>query len=135
MDLPADRSTRASPRLQPTSGRGGPVARAGGGRPGRHRPCRTVCRPPASVGWWPRWCWSGCRWLVFAGELRGPAVAVTVVDDAVVRWLAGLDAPGLSATMRALAHLGSWWALITLLLWGCCWRCWSCDGCGICSSW
>jgi hypothetical protein len=28
--------------------------------------------------------------LVFSGELRGPAVAVTAVDDAVVRRLAGL---------------------------------------------
>src|SRR6266545_5944054 len=47
---------------------------------------------------------SGVRWLiaavalvalplvVFARGLRGPAVAVTVADDAVVRWLAGLHA-------------------------------------------
>jgi len=28
--------------------------------------------------------------LVFAGELGGTAVAVTVVDDAIVGWLAGL---------------------------------------------
>ena len=33
--------------------------------------------------------------VVFAGGLRGPAVAVTVLDDAVVRWLAGLDSPWL----------------------------------------
>ena len=33
--------------------------------------------------------------LVFAGELRDTAVAVTVVDDAIVGWLAGLRAPGL----------------------------------------
>jgi tRNA A-37 threonylcarbamoyl transferase component Bud32/membrane-associated phospholipid phosphatase len=49
--------------------------------------------------------------VVFAGGLRGPAVAVTVVDDAVVGWLAGLDAPGLAGTWRALAFLGSWWVL------------------------
>ena len=55
--------------------------------------------------------------LVFAGELRGAAVAVTVVDDAVVRWLAGLRAPGLLATMKVVAALGSWMA-ITVLLWG-----------------
>ena len=48
---------------------------------------------------------------VFAGGLRGPAVAVTVADDAVVRWLAGLDAPGLAGTWRALAFLSSWWVL------------------------
>ena len=49
--------------------------------------------------------------VVFAGGLRGLAVAVTVLDDAVVRWLAGLDAPGLAGTWRALAFLGSWWVL------------------------
>src|SRR5438128_1462399 len=52
---------------------------------------------------------------VFAGGLRGPAVAVTVVDDAVVRWLAGLRAPGLLPGMRALAALGSWVAISALL--------------------
>src|SRR4029077_19423467 len=46
--------------------------------------------------------------VVFAGGWRGPAVAVTVADDAVVRWLAGLRAPGLVAGMRVLAALGSW---------------------------
>jgi tRNA A-37 threonylcarbamoyl transferase component Bud32 len=55
--------------------------------------------------------------LVFAGELRGGAVAVTVVDDAVVRWLAGLHAPGLLSAMKVAAALGSWTA-ITGLLWG-----------------
>jgi tRNA A-37 threonylcarbamoyl transferase component Bud32 len=49
--------------------------------------------------------------VVFARGLRGPAVAVTVVDDAVVRWLAGLDAPGLVGLWRALASIGSWWVL------------------------
>src|SRR5690349_23561832 len=53
--------------------------------------------------------------VVFAGGLRGPAVAVTVADDAVVRWLAGLRAPGLLLAMRALAALGSWVAISTLL--------------------
>ena len=32
--------------------------------------------------------------VVFAGGLRGPAVAVTVADDAVVGWLAALQALG-----------------------------------------
>jgi membrane-associated phospholipid phosphatase len=53
---------------------------------------------------------------VFDGGLRGPAVGVTVLDDAVVRWLAGLDAPGLAETWRALAFLGSWWVLNLLAL-------------------
>jgi tRNA A-37 threonylcarbamoyl transferase component Bud32/membrane-associated phospholipid phosphatase len=55
--------------------------------------------------------------VVFAGGLRGLAVGVTVLDDAVVRWLAGLDAPGLVGTWRALASLGSWWVL-NVLGWG-----------------
>ncbi|HEU4348500.1 MAG TPA: RIO1 family regulatory kinase/ATPase [Actinoplanes sp.] len=55
--------------------------------------------------------------VVFAGGLRGPAMAVTVIDDAVVRWLAGWDPPGLLPVMRAAAGLGSW-AAINVLLWG-----------------
>jgi membrane-associated phospholipid phosphatase len=55
--------------------------------------------------------------LVFAGGLDGLAVDITVVDDAVVSWLAGLRAPGLLAAMQALAALGSY-AAITVLLWG-----------------
>jgi membrane-associated phospholipid phosphatase len=49
--------------------------------------------------------------MVFGGGLQGPAVAVTVLDDAAVRWLAGLDAPGLQGTWQTLAFLGSWWVL------------------------
>ena len=49
--------------------------------------------------------------VVFDSGLQGPAVAVTVLDDAAVRWLAGLDAPGLTATWQALAFLGSLWVL------------------------
>jgi tRNA A-37 threonylcarbamoyl transferase component Bud32 len=72
---------------------------------------------------------SGIGWLVaavlvvglslafFSRGLRGPAVAVTVADDAVVGWLRGLDAPGLVGFERALAALGSWW-VINLLLYG-----------------
>ncbi len=55
--------------------------------------------------------------VVFAGELRSPAVAVTVIDDAVVRWLTAVDRPGLSATTEVLAAMASW-AVISVLLWG-----------------
>jgi len=55
--------------------------------------------------------------LVFAGGLQGLAVDVTVVDAAVVGWVAGLRAPGLLAVMQVLAALGSYLA-ITVLLWG-----------------
>src|SRR5215216_6156758 len=72
---------------------------------------------------------SGVRWLiaalvlvaltivVFAGGLRGVAVDVTVADDAAVRWLGGLHAPGLVGIWRGLAALSSWWALLGLV-WG-----------------
>ena len=49
--------------------------------------------------------------VVFLGGLRGPAIAVTVVDDAVVGWLAGRQLPGYVGMMRGLAALSSWWTL------------------------
>src|SRR6266508_940505 len=54
---------------------------------------------------------------VFARGMRGLAVDVTVADDAVVRWLRGLHAPGLVGLLRGLAAIGSWWVL-NGLLWG-----------------
>jgi membrane-associated phospholipid phosphatase/tRNA A-37 threonylcarbamoyl transferase component Bud32 len=66
---------------------------------------------------------SGVGWLVatmvlvvlstmaFAGGLRGPAVSITVADDAVVRWLSGLRGPGTTAALQALGALSSWWML------------------------
>jgi tRNA A-37 threonylcarbamoyl transferase component Bud32 len=53
----------------------------------------------------------GLTLAIFARGLRGPAVAVTVADDAVVGWLAGLVGPGLAAPLRGLARIGSWWVL------------------------
>jgi membrane-associated phospholipid phosphatase len=53
--------------------------------------------------------------MVFGRGMRGPAVVVTVADDAVVRWLAGLQAPGLLVVTRALAGLSSWWVVTGLL--------------------
>ena len=56
----------------------------------------------------------GLALAVFAPGLRGPAVAVTVADDAVVRWLGELHAPGLGVLWQGLAYGGSWWTLTTL---------------------
>jgi hypothetical protein len=53
----------------------------------------------------------GLSILIFARGLRGVAVEVTVVDDAVVGWLVGLDAPGLVGIWRGLAAISSWWVL------------------------
>jgi hypothetical protein len=56
----------------------------------------------------------GLALAVFAPGLRGPAVAVTVADDAVVRRLGELHAPGLGVLWQGLAYGGSWWTLTTL---------------------
>jgi membrane-associated phospholipid phosphatase len=104
---------------------------AGPARPGTHRvrPSARRRRPSGEAPPLPHHLQtSGVGWLValvvlvalsiavFNGGLRGPAVAVTVLDDAVVRWLAGLDALGLAGTWQALAFLGSWWVLNLLAL-------------------
>jgi membrane-associated phospholipid phosphatase len=111
MDVPADRS-------RPTSA--APVPPEAVRSPRRRRP--TGAAPPLPY----RLQTSGIRWLVaavilvgltlaiFARGLRGPAVAVTVVDDAVVGWLASLVGPGLVAPLRGLARIASWWVLYTL---------------------
>jgi tRNA A-37 threonylcarbamoyl transferase component Bud32/membrane-associated phospholipid phosphatase len=104
---------------------------AGPARPGTHRvrPSRRHRRPSGEAPPLPHHLHtSGVGWLValvvlvvlsivvFDGGLRGPAVTVTVLDDAVARRLAGLDAPGLQGTWQALAFLGSWWILNLLAL-------------------
>ncbi|HZA81320.1 MAG TPA: phosphatase PAP2 family protein [Actinomycetes bacterium] len=113
MDLPAGQSTPTSaPPLHPT-------LREAVRSPRRRRP--TGAAPPLPY----RLQTSGIGWLVaavvlvgltlavFARGLRGPAVAVTVVDDAVVGWLAGLVGPGVAPFLRGVARIGSWWVLYT----------------------
>jgi len=103
MDLPADRSRpTGAPRPQP--------APAGTLRlPRRRRP--TGEAPPLPYHLQT----SGVRWLivggvrvaltiaVFARGMRGLSVDVTVADDAVVRWFARLQAPGLVGAWPGLA--------------------------------
>jgi tRNA A-37 threonylcarbamoyl transferase component Bud32/membrane-associated phospholipid phosphatase len=115
MDLPADRSRPTSaPPLHPT-------LREAVRSPRRRRP--TGAAPPLPY----RLQTSGIGWLVaalvligltlaiFARGLRGPAVTATVIDDAVVGWLAGLVGPGLVGPLRGLARISSWWVLNGLL--------------------
>src|SRR5512133_3537119 len=110
MDLPADRSgSTSAPPIHPS-------LREAVRSPRRRRP--TGAAPPLPY----RLQTSGIGWLVAAvvlavcgRGLRGPAVAVTVVDDAVVRWLAGLVGPGLVGTLRGLGRIASWWVLFALL--------------------
>jgi tRNA A-37 threonylcarbamoyl transferase component Bud32 len=111
MDVPADQSARVAQRIPP-----GTVRRA------RRR--RPTGEPPPLPHHLQT---SGVRWLiaaavlvaltvaVFARGLRGLAVDVTVAVDAVVRWLTGLEAPGLVGLFRALAAISSWWVLNGLL--------------------
>jgi tRNA A-37 threonylcarbamoyl transferase component Bud32/membrane-associated phospholipid phosphatase len=113
MDLPADQSTPTSaPPLHPT-------LRAAVRSPRRRRP--TGAAPPLPY----RLQTSGVGWLVaavvlvgltlaiFGRGLRGPAITATVIDDAVVGWLAGLVGPGVAPFLRGVARIGSWWVLYT----------------------
>jgi tRNA A-37 threonylcarbamoyl transferase component Bud32/membrane-associated phospholipid phosphatase len=115
MDLPADGSTPTS--ALPVH----PSLREAVRSPRRRRP--TGAAPPlpyrlrsSGVGWLvAAVALVGLTLVVFARGLRGPAVAVTVVDDAVVGWLAGLVGPGLVGPLRGVARIGSWWVLFTLM--------------------
>ena len=55
----------------------------------------------------------GTTVVVFGNGLRGPAMAVTVVDDAVVGWLAQLR-PEFTPILRVVAAMTSWWTILTL---------------------
>jgi tRNA A-37 threonylcarbamoyl transferase component Bud32 len=112
MDLPADGSPTGQ-RLQPTPA--GEVRRARRRRPTGAAPPLPYRLQTSAVGWLvAAVVLVGLTLAVFGRGMRGSAIAVTVVDDAVVRWLGGLHAPGLQALWQGLAHLGSWWALIML---------------------
>jgi tRNA A-37 threonylcarbamoyl transferase component Bud32/membrane-associated phospholipid phosphatase len=114
MDVPPDQSTPtgASPAH--------PTLRAAVWSPRQRRP--TGAPPPlphhlqtSGVGWLvAAVLLVGLALAVFAPGLRGAAVAVTVADDTVVRWLGGLHAPGLEMVLQGLAHGGSWWTLTAL---------------------
>jgi hypothetical protein len=95
MDLPAHRSRPTSaPPIHPSLHK---AVRS----PRRRRP--TGAAPPlpyklqtSGIGWLvAALVLVGLTLAIFARGLRGPAVAVTVVDDAVVGWLAGLTGLGL----------------------------------------
>jgi hypothetical protein len=113
MDVPADQSTSAvTQRISPGTARQARRRRPTGEAPPLPHHLQT----------------SGVGWLiaalalvaltipVFARGLWGLAVDVTVADDAVVRWLGGLQAPGLVGLWRALAALSSWWVINGLAL-------------------
>jgi membrane-associated phospholipid phosphatase/tRNA A-37 threonylcarbamoyl transferase component Bud32 len=113
MDVPADQSARVVQRIPP-----GTVRRARRRRPTGEPPPLPHHVQTSGVGWlMAALVLVVLTIVVFAGGLRGLAIDVTVADDAVVRWLVGLHAPGLAGIWRGLAALSSWWALYGLL-WG-----------------
>ena len=115
MDVPVDGSTpAAAQRLQPAPA--GAVRRARRRRPTGAPPPLPHHLQTTGVGWLVAAAvLVALTILVFARGLQGPADTATVVDDTVVRWLAGLHAPGLVGVWRALAALSSWWVLNGLL--------------------
>jgi tRNA A-37 threonylcarbamoyl transferase component Bud32 len=110
--VPADQSTQTSgPPMQP-----GTLRPVGHRRPSGEPPPLPHHLQTSGVGWLlAAVVLIALAIVAFGRGMRGPAVAVTVADDAVVRWLAGLDAPGLWVAWRALAGLSSWWVLNALV--------------------
>jgi tRNA A-37 threonylcarbamoyl transferase component Bud32 len=110
--VPADQSTQTSgPRMQP-----GMLRSVGRRRPSGEPPPLPRHLQISGVGWLLAAVGLiALAIVVFGRGMRGPAVAVTVADNAVVRWLAGLQAPGLGVAWRALAGLSSWWVLNALV--------------------
>jgi tRNA A-37 threonylcarbamoyl transferase component Bud32/membrane-associated phospholipid phosphatase len=117
VDVPADQSTRiGAPRLPPSPT--GPLRSPRRRRPSGEAPPLPHHLQTSGVGWLVALgVLVALSMVVFAGGLRGLAVGVTVLDDAMARWLAGLHAPGLVGTWQALAFLGSWW-ILNVLGWG-----------------
>ena len=115
MDLPADGSTPATV-LRPQPVPPGTARRARRRRPTGEPPPLPHHLQTSGVGWLVAMVVLVALTIaVFAGGMRGIAVQVTVVDDAVVGWLAGVGLPGFQGLMRALAALSSWWVLNGLL--------------------
>jgi hypothetical protein len=113
MDVPADRSRPTSALPVHPSLRETPRS------PRRRRP--TGAAPPlpyqlqtSGVGWLvAAVVLVGLTLVIFGRGLRGPAVTATVIDDAVVGWLAGLVGPGVAPLLRGVARIGSWLVVYT----------------------
>jgi tRNA A-37 threonylcarbamoyl transferase component Bud32 len=113
MDVPANRS-------RPTSALPlDPSLREAARSPRRRRP--TGAAPPlpyrlqtSGVGWLvAALVLVGLTLVIFGRGLRGPAVTATVIDDAIVGWLAGLVGPGAAPLLRGVARISSWSVLYT----------------------
>ena len=49
--------------------------------------------------------------LIFGDGVSGAAIPVIVADDAVVRWVSGVDLPGIHGLARGVSYATSWWVL------------------------
>ena len=116
----------ATPRRVPAGSTGPAVPGApDAGRPGRRR--RPTGKPPPlprgihPTGLW--WVAAAVVLVTLAKVVFGPArrslgVAVTVWDDAVVGWLAGLHLPGLTGAMEAIVASTGSAAVVGVVRWG-----------------
>ena len=130
MDVPADRSRSTSPPLHPS-------LREAVRSPRRRRPTGAAPLPyrlqTSGIGWLvAAVVLVGLTLAIFARGMRGPAVTATVIDDAIVGWLAGLVGRGW------WRPCGAWPASVpggccTRPSTGWCWPCWSCGAGGTCS--
>jgi tRNA A-37 threonylcarbamoyl transferase component Bud32/membrane-associated phospholipid phosphatase len=103
------------------------AATAAGARPVRVRRGAPSRRPSGAPPPLPRHLrTTGVGWLVaalvavvvtvvvFGDGVRGAAIPVTVVDDAVVRWVSDLDLPGIDGLARGVSYAASWWVVQTV---------------------
>ena len=54
--------------------------------------------------------------LIFRNGVSGAAISIIVVDDTVVRWISGVDVPGVPGIARVVSYAASWW-FIEITIW------------------
>ena len=54
--------------------------------------------------------------LVYRHGVRGVAIPAIVVDDTIVRWVSGVDLPGIHGLARGVSYAASWWAIQAVIL-------------------
>ena len=59
--------------------------------------------------------------LIYRNGVSGAAITVIVVDDTVVRWMSGIDLPGIHGIARGVSYAASWW-VIEITVWLLPWR-------------
>ena len=49
--------------------------------------------------------------LIYRDGVEGVAIDAIAVDDRVVRWISGIDVPGIDGVARAVSYASSWWVI------------------------